>query len=202
MSNFRQLRELPPYTFQPKMPGTSHEFGKGPLDAGDDELDTERQGYEAEDLGEDVHAGVAQELYYICREAEREIDDERHTDDGAGELERQRVRVVNPLGEEYYRRHGSGPCGERDRDRDHRDRNHLREGVFATLHDHLLGRIHHVQAGVEEEESTGDPESIDADVEKAQDGHAGDHGDDHGNKRGSRGDGGELMLFLVAQPVA
>ena len=29
------------------MPGKSHEFWKGPLDAGDDELDAERQCYEA-----------------------------------------------------------------------------------------------------------------------------------------------------------
>src|SRR5208283_4998185 len=107
MSNFRQLRELPPYTFQPKMPGKSHEFGKGPLDAGDDELDAERQGYEAEDLGEDVHARVPQGLYYICRVAERKIDDERHADNGGEEFEPQRIGVVILLGKENDRRHGS-----------------------------------------------------------------------------------------------
>ena len=164
------------------MPRRSHEFRKGPLDAGDDELDAERQGYEAEDLGEDVHARVPQDLYYISRVAERKIDDECHADDGAEELEPQRIGVVILLGKENDRRHGSGPGGERDRDRDHRKGNHLREGVFLALHDHLPNRIHHAQAGVEEQQSAGDPERADAYAEKAQYGQAGEHGDNHSNK--------------------
>ena len=39
----------------------------------------------------------------MCRVAEREIDDDRHTDDGTEELEHQRVKVVNLLGEENDR---------------------------------------------------------------------------------------------------
>lgn len=166
---------------------------EGGGDARDDELDAKGQGDQAEDLGEDVHAGVAEETDDGRGIIKRQVVGQGHAADGRRDFQ-QPVHGAGAFGKQDDGGHGAGPGGQRDGDGHHGERDHLGQGGRYESLRLVAFAFEHAQAAGDQEQAAGNAEGGDGDAEEFQHRRADDQGNDHGDQRTARGHRAHAML--------